>query len=270
VGETLNSAIVIRDLGTLICRVPLARFVPAVDYSRLAADYDAVRGSEDLDRAYWFAALAEVGHLQPGERILDLGAGTGRFSRFAAERGPVVAVDCSWDMLLQAHRKGPFARVRGDAHALPFQRDAFDLTFLVMVLHQLSDYRRALREVARVSQRVVVATSDMASRSLGILDEAFPNLLAIDRARFPPIRGIIDALRDAGFARVEAEERPYRRTLTVEQELDRVSRKYISTLDLLPPGEFERGLAFLRRELPRCFPGAFDVSSAFTFVGASR
>ncbi len=241
-----------------------------VDYARLAADYDAVRGSEEVDRTYWFAGLSDVGPIRRGDRILDLGAGTGRFSRLAAEVGPTVAFDLSRDMLGRARGKGPFSRVRGDAHALPFRRDAFDVTIVVMVVHQLAEYPKALREIARVSRRAAIATSDMRGRSLGILDEAFPSLLAIDRARFPPIEELVAALKRNGFPRVKVVERRHRRTFTVAQELDRVRRKYISTLDLLPAGEFEKGLRFLERELPRRCGDTFETSASFSFVGASR
>lgn len=241
-----------------------------VDYAKLAPDYDAVRGSDALDRDYWFAGLVQVGRLRRGDRMLDLGAGTGRFSKYAAELGAVVAADVSLDMLSRARGKAELDLVRADAEALPFTKDAFDAAFLVMVLHQLADYRAALREVARVAHRVAIATSDMATRSLGLLDEAFPSLLRIDRARFPPILAIVDGLQAAGFSDIHVESRPLRRIVPVAQELDRVRRKYISTLDLLPPGEFERGVAFLERELPWRCPQGYDASAAFTFVGASR
>ncbi len=241
-----------------------------MDYAKLAPDYDAVRGSGALDRDYWFAGLRDIGRLRTGDRILDLGAGTGRFSKLAAELGAVVAADASLDMLAQSRDKGSFDRVRADAHALPFRSDAFDATLLVMVLHQLVDIPRALREVARVSRRVVIATSDMSTRSLGILDEAFPSLLAIDRVRFPRIEQVAKDLLAAGFSEVKVEGRAYRRHLTAAEELDRVRRKYISTFDLLPPGEFEQGVAFLERELQARYPEGFDASATFTFVGASR
>src|SRR5574340_935873 len=134
----LNSAIVMDGLDTLISRSVLARFVP-VAYSKLAQDYDEVRGNVDLDRDFWFARLVETGRLRPGDRILDLGAGTGRFSTLASELGRTVAFDRSLEMLSKARGKGPFQIVRGDAHAMPFRRDAFDVVLVVMVLHQLRD-----------------------------------------------------------------------------------------------------------------------------------
>ncbi len=241
-----------------------------VDYARLAPDYDAVRGNEELDRDFWYAGLVATGGLRRGERVLDLGAGTGRFSRLASDVADVVAYDRSPDMLARARGKGPFALVRGDAHALPFRSDVFDLTFVVMVLHQLADPARALREVARVSRRVVVATADMVHRAPDILDEAFPSLMAIDRARFPRIEAIVEMLRVAGFQEVAVDNRPYRRTSSARDQIERVRRKYLSTFDLLPPGEYERGLAFLEEELPRRNGGVYETTRVFTFVSASR
>jgi len=154
----------------------------AVDYSRHAADYDRVRADEAMDREFWLHGLVEVGRLRDGERVLDLGAGTGRFAQLLSTTNRVVAFDSSDAMLRIARAKGPFECVEGDGHRLPFRANTFDLAMVVMVLHHLGDYIAALRDVARVARRVVVATSDMATRRLGILEEAFPSLLAIRRS----------------------------------------------------------------------------------------
>ncbi len=265
----LNSAIVIVLLVTLISRPALARCV-SVDYSRMAKDYDAVRGSAAVDRRYWLRALVEVGRLRPGDHILDLGAGTGRFSALLAESARVVAADISLPMLEEARPKSGFAVVRADAKSLPFRSDTFDATLLVMVVHQLPEYQDVLREVARVSHRVVLATSDMDRRRLGIMEEAFPSLRAIDRRRFPRIPDLIAALAGAGFTGVSVDDRPVLRTWTIPEHLERVRRKYISTLDLLPDGEFESGLAFLEKEMPRRFGGTYSTTDVFTFVAASH
>ncbi len=241
-----------------------------VDYSRRAADYDRVRADDLADREFWLRGIVEVGRVHDGERVLDLGAGTGRFAKLFSTTNPVIALDASREMLQVARTKGRFACVRGDAHRLPFRADSFDLTVLVMVLHHLADFAAALREVTRVSPHVVLVTSDMATRHLGIMEEAFPSLLEIDRGRFPPIDAIVLALKGAGFRDVEIEERRFVRTLTTEQQIDRVRLKYLSTFDLLPPGEYERGLRFLEAELPRRYGDRYEIASSFTFVAATR
>lgn len=241
-----------------------------VDYSRIAADYDAVRADDATDRGFWLPALREVGRLARGERILDLGAGTGRYSRLLAEFAYVVAFDLSPPMLAQARSKRGFEVARGDAHRLPFKSSAFDATVLVMVLHQLADFRTVLREIARVSMRAIIATTDMAHRDLGIMAEAFPSLVAIDRARFPAIDAITEGLRGAGFRAITVERRLLRRSVPTVVQIERIRRRYISTLDLIPPTEFDRGVAFIEAELPRRHGETYDWTAEFTFLGASR
>jgi len=105
-----------------------------VDYSRRASDYDAVRADDATDRAFWLRGLVEVGKILPGERVLDLGAGTGRFAFLLHASNPVIALDPSREMLSIAHAKAPFACVRADGHRLPLRADAIDVTVIVMVL----------------------------------------------------------------------------------------------------------------------------------------
>src|SRR3989442_13067965 len=139
-----------------------------------------------------------------------------------------------------------------------------------LVLPSIANCRGVVGGVARASRGLVHAPPDRANRHLGILEEAFPTLLWVVRRRFPPIDRIVTALNDAGFPDVEVEERRYVRTLTPEQQLDRVRRKYLSTFDLIPPDEYERGLRFLEVELPRRYARGFEIAASFTFLGATQ
>lgn len=104
------------------------------------------------------AALAP----QPGQRILDLAAGTGTSSAALAEHGAyVVASDISLGMLAQGRRQQPgLDFVAGDALALPFPADTFDAVTISYGLRNVERTLDALREMHRVTKpggRLVIA-----------------------------------------------------------------------------------------------------------------
>jgi demethylmenaquinone methyltransferase/2-methoxy-6-polyprenyl-1,4-benzoquinol methylase len=102
----------------------------------------------------WRRHTRQVLQLQPGQRVLDLAAGTGVSTAELRLSGAyAVACDFSLGMLRagRAHkdRRGlPF--VAGDALHLPFADDAFDAATISFGLRNVADVPRALREVARV------------------------------------------------------------------------------------------------------------------------
>lgn len=86
-----------------------------------------------------------------GKRVLDVGTGSGRHSRQAAELGAeVVAVDVG-DAIDVARRNLPpeVLTVQADAEKLPFAEESFDLVMSIGVLHHLPDPAGALRSIAR-------------------------------------------------------------------------------------------------------------------------
>ncbi len=86
-----------------------------------------------------------------GKRVLDVGTGSGRHAREAAELGAeVVAVDLG-EAIEVARRNLPpeVLTVQADAEQLPFEPESFDMVMSIGVLHHLHDPAAALRSIAR-------------------------------------------------------------------------------------------------------------------------
>jgi ubiquinone/menaquinone biosynthesis C-methylase UbiE len=97
---------------------------------------------------------------QPGERVLEVGPGTGYYSldvaRALAPGGALELLDVQRAMLDhtlgRAHEAG-IANIDGteaDARTLPFEDASFDAAYLVAVLGEIPDRGAALRELRRV------------------------------------------------------------------------------------------------------------------------
>lgn len=90
--------------------------------------------------------------LKPGERVLDLAAGTAVSTVELAKSGAwVVACDFSQGMLA-AGRNRDVPKVAGDAMHLPFADDTFDAVTISYGLRNVHDFEVGLREMARVTK----------------------------------------------------------------------------------------------------------------------
>lgn len=85
-----------------------------------------------------------------GERILDLGCGTGQLTHeIAASGAQVVGIDASPEMIAAARKNFPQLRFEVcDAAAISFNRE-FDAVFSNAVLHWIADQNRAIGNIAR-------------------------------------------------------------------------------------------------------------------------
>ncbi|QLY32319.1 demethylmenaquinone methyltransferase [Nocardia huaxiensis] len=116
-----------------------------------------ISGGQDV---YWRYETRKALALRPGERVLDLAAGTGVSTVEMAKSGAwCVAADFSQGMLA-AGRFRNVPMVAGDAMALPFADESFDAVTISYGLRNVADPDLALREMLRVTKpggRLVVA-----------------------------------------------------------------------------------------------------------------
>jgi ubiquinone/menaquinone biosynthesis C-methylase UbiE len=165
-----------------------------------------------------FQALIAAAGVQPGQRVLDVGCGTGYFARLIARAvgrdGLVVGIDPSPAMIRYAERKaaasGNCQFQVGTAEALDFPPDHFDVVVSSLVMHHLpADLRmQALQEMRRVlrpADRLLVAEAQDPRHGLGW--RLLARVHGYDRmARTVPfLEPLVDA---AGFGQIRAGEAP--------------------------------------------------------------
>ena len=127
----------------------------AAMFDDVAERYDLTNDVLSLGQTrLWRRAVAQAVAARPGERVLDLAAGTGSSSLpFAAAGAQVVAADFSLGMLRVGKRAHPaLALLAGDALRLPFADAAFDAVTISFGLRNVSDVDAALTEMARVTR----------------------------------------------------------------------------------------------------------------------
>jgi demethylmenaquinone methyltransferase/2-methoxy-6-polyprenyl-1,4-benzoquinol methylase len=175
----------------------------------------------------WRREVIDAVDPQPGERVLDLAAGTGTSSEPFADRGATV-VPCDFSLgMLQVGKKArprlPFTA--GDGTLLPFADDAFDAVTISFGLRNIVDPSAGLRELLRVTRpggRLVVCEfshptwAPFRTAYVEYLMRALPPLaravssspdayvyLAESIRAWPDQQGLATQIRDAGWQDVE-------------------------------------------------------------------
>ncbi|MEF8786574.1 MAG: methyltransferase domain-containing protein [Haloarculaceae archaeon] len=214
-GEELGAG---EDVATdSIARVERSKHDAMSWYDRLSPWYDVLVSRFDRRPRNRGVELLDV---QEGQRVLEVGAGTGQalvsFAGDVGSAGHVVGLDISDGMcavacetVTEAHLRDRVSVVRGDAQQLPFESEAFDAVFASFTLELfdtpalpsvLGEWRRVLRDDGRLG---VVALSKLGAGAVTLAYERVHTLFP-QYADCRPIyaRKLLDA---AGFTVVEME-----------------------------------------------------------------
>lgn len=159
---------------------------PAFNYDKFGQQYANHRQTDPRIAAYVHDALVD------SKTILNVGAGTGSYEPTDKY---VVAVEPSMVMRAQRMSNGKTPAIIGTADALPFDDNAFDASMAMVTVHHWSDIHKGLKELRRVTKhQVVIMTFDPDALDNFWNAQYFPELIAVEKARYPTIELIINAL----------------------------------------------------------------------------
>jgi ubiquinone/menaquinone biosynthesis C-methylase UbiE len=219
-----------------------------IDYNGpVAGAYEAGRGAPPGGLNGWRDALAA--YLPTSRPILDLGAGTGLYSRLIHEwfGQPVVAVEPAIAMLRQAATGAPASGIRhvaGRAEQIPLATGSIGSAWLSTMIHHIDDLPAAARELRRVLEsgaRVLIRATFPGYQSRIALYRFFPTAARIVDT-FPTIPAVTEAFAGAGFAVESRATVTQANAASLREFHEKVRLRANTTLMALPDDEFAAGL----------------------------
>ncbi len=192
-------------------RLSMAVIDKALVARRFSAAAEGYGDGAALQQAGAAALLARLGHYPQGQRLLDLGCGTGaHLPVLATHAAELLAVDLAPNMVARAQARGYQALV-ADAEQLPLADGSLDRIFSNLMVQWLDGLGPVLAEAKRLLQPGGVALiSTLAEGSLTELASAFT--AADGRAhinRFLPLARIDAQVQAAGFAQVSIKQQRF-------------------------------------------------------------
>lgn len=164
----------------------MATNYPAFDYDTSGKQYAQFRQTDPRIAAQIEEALGEAG------TILNMGAGAGSYE---PKDRYVVAIEPSSVMRQQRIARGKMPALIGSADAIPFDDKSFDAAMAMVTIHHWPDMQKGLQELRRVSRdQVLILTFDPDALDQFWNARYFPELIEVERARYPSIKFITDAL----------------------------------------------------------------------------
>ena len=181
-------------------------------FDRRASDWEKVHYPPHVRQR--LEALVKEFEVRPGERVLDVGTGTGvlipYLCREVGASGQILAVDLSFQMLRQANRKprrDTDIIVQADVHFLPFANEMVDRVICFAAFPHFRDKAKALRELSRVLRHdgILIIAHLLSREELAKHHSAHPD---VARDTLPDSRRMRSLFMNAGLFPLEIVNKP--------------------------------------------------------------
>jgi ubiquinone/menaquinone biosynthesis C-methylase UbiE len=218
---------------------------------RMSDRYQSGRALSSEAASTWVTIVEPFVHRGKRTRILDLGAGTGRFSALFARMfdAQVLGIEPSQAMLAVAMagaKLNNLAYAAGSAECIPLRGQSCDLAWLSHVWHHIRDHHSCVREL----HRVVSPGSHVLMRgTFGDQLDGFPTLFRFWPAtrqicqQLPTIQQTVVVFEAHGFVLSEHRRVQQRTSASLREFAERTRLRADTALALMSDSEFREGQA---------------------------
>ena len=234
-------------------------------FAQVARRYEGGRHYEKVD--FWAQEALRLGRPGPGDRLLDVGSGTGLFACRLSQLwpGPTIGLDPSLPMLAQARQRTHTdvaaedqARepilLAGRAESLPFAGNSFRCIFASQAWHHFDDKALAAKELHRVLAiggvlLIKTFSHDQLRRKPAFV--FFPEMLASQLRAYTDVPELKDLLRAKGFSQVTESYHCWEGYATLCDYVEAAEGRLYSMYSCISDEVRQRGIQALRQMIQR-------------------
>jgi ubiquinone/menaquinone biosynthesis C-methylase UbiE len=217
----------------------------------MSANYQGGRALSSEAASTWSSIVAPFVHRGANNRILDLGAGTGRFAALFARafEAQIVGIEPSTAMLAVANGEAKvsnLAYAAGYAEDIPLRDQSCDLAWLSHVWHHIRDHQACARELHRV---VSLGGQVLVRGTFGDLLDGFPTLFHFWPAtkqicqQLPTVQQTVAVFEANGFVLAEHRHVQQATAVSLAAFAERTRLRADTALALISDAEFREGQA---------------------------
>jgi SAM-dependent methyltransferase len=210
-----------------------------------AAAFQASRHLSEDGLAAWRSAAERHLAPRPGQRLLDLGSGTGSWARAFTTWFPGIEVLAVEPSAAMRARSVYLPVIAGHAGHVPLGDGVVDAVWISTVIHHVPDLAAAARELRRVLRpdAPVLIRSVFAGRYDGLaLVRCFPEAAEV-LDTYPSVEAVEAAFAGAGFRTAALEAVPQTTAATWDEAAALLRRDAHTPLKLISDEAYEAGLA---------------------------
>jgi ubiquinone/menaquinone biosynthesis C-methylase UbiE len=225
------------------------------DQTDMHLRYEKSRTLPEDTMKVWLETLASFIPLSSVKTIIDLGCGTGRFTKGLSNQfsAKVYGIDSSWKMLSNANQSviSPLIKyIQGSAENIPLMDGTVDLIFLSMVYHHIKNKSVAINEFARVLSKngfLSIRTSTIDSLDSYPYLDFFPDARQINMEKIPSRKNITEFLQSNGFA-LNGHSIIHQITAdSLQKYFEKISLRGLSDLSAISDDKFQDGLTRFKK-----------------------